>query len=189
MYKCKYCNKECKNENSLRNHERLCKQNPDRQLTPYERGIKTFEMSGRVKTSSNPSGSAIKTNEFTKQCPYCGRWFKPSQMGGHIAWCDKIPSNGDKFAQVGTIILSNITVSQLNSYRETHLVCEICGRSVSEVVKYQGKFSSKNLCVDHDHQTGLFRGLLCQACNRQLGWYEKNKDSITEYLNRELDMK
>ena len=37
MFICKYCNKECKNANSLRNHERLCKLNPDRQLTVYEK--------------------------------------------------------------------------------------------------------------------------------------------------------
>lgn len=30
--KCKYCGRECKNDNSLRNHERLCKENPDRQV-------------------------------------------------------------------------------------------------------------------------------------------------------------
>lgn len=29
---CKYCNKLCKNDNSLRNHERLCKLNPNRQV-------------------------------------------------------------------------------------------------------------------------------------------------------------
>ena len=28
---CKFCSKECKNDNSLRNHERLCKENPNRQ--------------------------------------------------------------------------------------------------------------------------------------------------------------
>lgn len=28
MLNCKFCNKECKSDNSLRNHERLCKQNP-----------------------------------------------------------------------------------------------------------------------------------------------------------------
>lgn len=28
MYKCSYCQKECKNSNSLRNHERLCTLNP-----------------------------------------------------------------------------------------------------------------------------------------------------------------
>lgn len=32
---CKYCNKVCKNLNSLRNHERLCKQNPNRQYTVF----------------------------------------------------------------------------------------------------------------------------------------------------------
>lgn len=38
MLLCKFCSKECKNENSLRNHERLCKQNPNCQessLTKY----------------------------------------------------------------------------------------------------------------------------------------------------------
>jgi hypothetical protein len=30
-YICRYCGKVCKNDNSLRNHERLCKNNPDRQ--------------------------------------------------------------------------------------------------------------------------------------------------------------
>lgn len=29
---CIYCGKQCKNLNSLRNHERLCKENPDRQI-------------------------------------------------------------------------------------------------------------------------------------------------------------
>jgi len=29
---CSYCNKVCKNDNSLRNHERLCKSNPERQI-------------------------------------------------------------------------------------------------------------------------------------------------------------
>lgn len=35
MLLCQYCNKECKNDNSLRNHERLCKKNPNRQITPF----------------------------------------------------------------------------------------------------------------------------------------------------------
>lgn len=32
MLKCKFCSKECKNGNSHRNHERMCKLNPDRVL-------------------------------------------------------------------------------------------------------------------------------------------------------------
>ena len=33
---CKYCNKECKNKNSLVNHERLCKNNPDRKESTFK---------------------------------------------------------------------------------------------------------------------------------------------------------
>jgi hypothetical protein len=36
MLICKFCDKECKNSNSLRNHERLCKYNPDHQTTNLE---------------------------------------------------------------------------------------------------------------------------------------------------------
>lgn len=36
MKKCKYCDQEKKNDNSLRNHERLCKLNPNRQKTFFE---------------------------------------------------------------------------------------------------------------------------------------------------------
>lgn len=35
MLSCKFCSKECKNDNSLRNHQRLCKLNPQKQTTPF----------------------------------------------------------------------------------------------------------------------------------------------------------
>jgi hypothetical protein len=31
-------------------------------------------------------------------------------------------------------------------------------------------------CIDHNHETGVFRGLLCHSCNRSLGLL---KESIT----------
>lgn len=34
-FKCKYCGKICKNPNSLRNHERLCKENPNHQISSF----------------------------------------------------------------------------------------------------------------------------------------------------------
>lgn len=36
MLLCKFCSKECKNDNSLRNHERLCKSNENRQTTYFQ---------------------------------------------------------------------------------------------------------------------------------------------------------
>lgn len=35
MLICRHCDKECKNKNSQRNHERLCKENPNRQFTLF----------------------------------------------------------------------------------------------------------------------------------------------------------
>ena len=60
---------------------------------------------------------------------------------------------------------------EINEYKKQNTVCEICGRHENII-----------LCVDHNHKTKKFRGLLCQSCNRSLGWYENNKENIEKYL-------
>jgi hypothetical protein len=53
-------------------------------------------------------------------------------------------------------------------------LCAIC------LIKPKGK-----LHVDHDHQTGKIRGLLCGSCNRALGLMKDNVDFLSkaiEYL-------
>lgn len=70
----------------------------------------------------------------------------------------------------------NVSTNHIKEYRKTHNVCEICGR------RNIRNNQQIELCVDHDHKTKEFRGLLCSKCNRQLGWYEKNKESIEKYL-------
>lgn len=40
----------------------------------------------------------------------------------------------------------------------------------------------KKLHVDHCHETGAVRKLLCHSCNTKLGWLETNKDAIKDYL-------
>lgn len=41
---------------------------------------------------------------------------------------------------------------------------------------------SRGAHVDHCHETGRVRGLLCQPCNTRLGWFETNRDAINGYL-------
>lgn len=53
-------------------------------------------------------------------------------------------------------------------------LCAICRKP--ESVKQQ------RLTVDHCHETGKFRGLLCNRCNRGLGFLGDNEDSLSRAL-------
>lgn len=55
-FKCRYCNKICKNANSLRNHERLCKLNPNRSISKFE----------DIEWQKNKTGDGKGTNRFIK---------------------------------------------------------------------------------------------------------------------------
>lgn len=52
--------------------------------------------------------------------------------------------------------------------------CAICGRRESQ-------FKQK-LAVDHDHKTGIIRGLLCDRCNIAVGIHQGLKSQIEKYL-------
>ena len=99
-----------------------------------------------------------------------------------------MPKHVDRFLKSNVVMRSgdvlDITQEQLLKYRETQLTCEICGKTLCECVKWKSKFAPKQFCIDHDHKTLKFRGLLCSVCNRQLGWYENNKEKIERYLNK-----
>ena len=54
--------------------------------------------------------------------------------------------------------LYGITKEEFNKMLEEHLnKCAICGIDMNNL--------KKSLCIDHDHDTGEIRGLLCVRCN------------------------
>lgn len=73
------------------------------------------------------------------------------------------------------IALPLITLEQYRILVETHLVCDICAKG-----------DSRRLCLDHCHETGIVRGMLCRACNTSLGLLCDDRDVIIKMV-RYLD--
>lgn len=56
----------------------------------------------------------------------------------------------------------NLTLQEFELLRTAqNNMCAICGKDFSEL--------KDNPCVDHNHNTGKIRGLLCPHCNRGIG--------------------
>jgi len=67
-----------------------------------------------------------------------------------------------------------ITTEQYNEMLASqHGVCKICHKPPK----------NKPLYVDHDHETGEVRGLLCAHCNSCLEWMLIHGDAAQEYLS------
>ena len=63
---------------------------------------------------------------------------------------------------------------------EQNSMCKICGDGFDETNKPQ---------IDHNHETGKVRGLLCRNCNTSLGLLKENTDTILNmisYINDNL---
>lgn len=75
-----------------------------------------------------------------------------------------------------------LTIEDYNNiFNSQNGCCAICNR-------HQMNFK-KNLAVDHDHNTGEVRGLLCHNCNTGLGQFKDNIElmkSGIDYLNKYL---
>lgn len=70
--------------------------------------------------------------------------------------------------------LFGITNNKFNEMLENqNYVCAICKKP--EIVLWKRRNEIKPLCIDHCHETGKIRGLLCARCNSGLGQFQ---DSI-----------
>jgi len=47
--------------------------------------------------------------------------------------------------------------------KEQNFQCKICNR------KLDAGNTANNVCIDHDHETGRVRGMLCKPCNSFIG--------------------
>ena len=73
--------------------------------------------------------------------------------------------------------LYGITLEQYDEkLAEQHNCCAICGTLVPG-------HNHKHFSVDHDHENGKIRGLLCHYCNRGLGFLRDDIKIVENTLN------
>lgn len=67
-----------------------------------------------------------------------------------------------------------LSLEQLEKLKKTNnYKCWICNKE------------NKRLVVDHDHETGRVRGMLCDLCNKHLGYFENMEvEKIKQYLDK-----
>ncbi len=89
-------------------------------------------------------------------------------------------SNPDKVKNKKLVDRYGITLEDYNQmFIEQEGKCAICGKHQSEL--------QRALFVDHDHNTGEVRGLLCNNCNAGVGYFEDKPDYLEKaiaYLGR-----
>ena len=74
----------------------------------------------------------------------------------------------------------NITVADYNELLcQQKGCCAICGQKETS----KNKWGLCQLAVDHDHNTGKVRGLLCTKCNLILGLAKDNIDILFKAIN------
>ncbi len=113
----------------------------------------------------------------TSLCKECINEAAKNRKSTHVRQKEWRDRNKEKLLDYDLKRRFGISVDEYNKLlAEQGGVCSICGRP--ETHTYRGK--TKKLSVDHNHETGEIRGLLCYKCNLGIGQFE---DSI-ELLDR-----
>ena len=75
----------------------------------------------------------------------------------------------------------NMTLEEYNQMLlNQNNLCAICRMRFN--LEQNRKEMEKKACVDHNHQTGKIRGLICNSCNTGLGRFKDNIDLLREAI-------
>ena len=110
-----------------------------------------------------------------KTCPTCSKEFTPSAPSQ--MYCAKECKGKNAYYQR----VYGITEAEYELMKEEqHHKCMICK---SEGFTIGSNGHTEKLVVDHDHDTGKVRDLLCHNCNRALGLLQDNVNLIKSAAN------
>jgi hypothetical protein len=137
----------------------------------------------------------------TKQCKRCKRWLHFNKFSPHAGAKDKLQTrckecrnkhaNSTHTLEKGRInslgSKFNITIKQYEKMLlDQNGVCYIC-KQPETAKSNTGKI--RTLAVDHNHETGELRMLLCHNCNLTLGIIETNISRLEDFLGYLEEMK
>ncbi len=111
----------------------------------------------------------------TRVCKTCGvdkpltEYNKQSNRTSYYTWCKechKVLNRKSKLKR-----LYGITPEEYDAmYKSQNGSCKICSKHQIEL--------NVSLAVDHCHETGEIRGLLCRPCNSAIGLFKENIDTM-----------
>ena len=208
-YICKFCGKVCKNANSLRNHERLCKENPNKQFSPFikwnathnawNKGL-TKETDERVKLSSETlsegykSGRLVNANTGTKHSDEHKKKISESRKQYLIEHPDKVPylinhhSKGDSYPEkYFKEIFDNKNIEYKQNYYQCGYFLDFAWPDKKIYLEVDGEqhYLDKRI-VEHDKirtQTLLDNGWTCLVRIRWSEFKQLSKIEKEAYLN------
>jgi hypothetical protein len=91
-------------------------------------------------------------------------------------WNDQNPEYGRRY----TLQKYDLTVDQYNNMLTEQVgVCKICGQPETSV----SRGALRSLSVDHCHDTGKVRGLLCYRCNTSIGRMNDDPDLLQKAVD------
>lgn len=163
IFICKYCGKKFEKKPSSK--AKYCCLECMRKDPNYKKALSDSAKKAGYKNTDKQKETQRKMTEAARQ-----------------ARIEKYGKYEDRLVKCKNGQILDITNKQLEEYRKTHFVCEICGKE--EKISHNNGKSISKLCCDHDHKTSKFRGLLCCDCNRKLGWFENLEDQVLKYLNK-----
>ncbi len=123
----------------------------------------------------------------TKVCIKCKKELHLDKFGNDSGGnykrtvCRKCSRNAHKIIQ---------SLKKSNPYPSIDYVCPICEKNEQQQRSHGNskhyKIKKSVWCLDHEHDTGKFRGWLCHSCNTGLGLFrdsETNLKNAIKYLN------
>lgn len=184
---CVICHKEKDIEEFARHHTYADGRKPDCKSCSQERGAKIEALRTRV---FNPPDKAIcnkcniekdinefakssdRTRGFRQPCKECLQKKRRDGRKENPKWYE-INKKGKLRRKYG------IT---LDEFKEMKIIqnnqCGICGVSFDEA-----EFNKNFPNVDHNHETGKTRGILCTQCNSGMGFFNDNIELLEKAIN------